>query len=93
MEFFKNVRFSGMTSDDAFNVRTPIKPYLFFAGEHTTFPESLHGTVHGAYTSGVRCAEEIMIQRGIPLKSAASTVNWLGKMKMAAILSHLILYM
>ncbi|KAK3769699.1 hypothetical protein RRG08_004950 [Elysia crispata] len=36
----------------------PICPGVYFAGEHTSFVD--HGTVHGAYVSGLRAASQIM---------------------------------
>lgn len=60
MLMYSNRYVLGMTSEDAYNIRTPIKPHLFFAGEHTAFPESQYGTVHGAYLSGIRVAKELM---------------------------------
>lgn len=49
-----------MKSADAYNIRKPIKSRIFFAGEHTTYPEAVHGTVHAAYLSGIRSADEIL---------------------------------
>lgn len=51
----------GMSSEDAYAIRQPVSPYLFFAGEHTQFPEGEPGTVHAAYMSGQRAADEIMV--------------------------------
>ncbi len=36
----------------------PVEDTLIFAGEHTTFKH--HATVHGAYLSGLRAAEQVM---------------------------------
>ncbi|RUS70727.1 hypothetical protein EGW08_021505 [Elysia chlorotica] len=36
----------------------PICPGLYFAGEHTSFDD--HGTLHGAYLSGLRAADQVM---------------------------------
>ncbi|XP_046583815.1 polyamine oxidase 5-like [Haliotis rubra] len=36
----------------------PLCPYIYFAGEHTIFKGI--GTLHGAYNSGIRAAEQIM---------------------------------
>jgi len=50
----------GMTTKDAFAIRQPISHHIFFAGEHTQFPEGESGTVFAAYASGQRAAEEIL---------------------------------
>ncbi|XP_046374591.2 polyamine oxidase 4-like [Haliotis rufescens] len=36
----------------------PLCPYIYFAGEHTIFKGI--GTLHGAYNSGIRAADQIM---------------------------------
>ncbi|CAG5133135.1 unnamed protein product [Candidula unifasciata] len=36
----------------------PLCPYIYFAGEHTTFEG--HGTIHGAYNSGIRTGNQIL---------------------------------
>ncbi|KAH9500581.1 hypothetical protein Btru_076974 [Bulinus truncatus] len=36
----------------------PFCPYIFFAGEHTLF--NGHGTLHGAYNSGIRAGDQIL---------------------------------
>ncbi|GFR77894.1 lysine-specific histone demethylase-like protein 2 [Elysia marginata] len=36
----------------------PMCPGVYFAGEHTSFVN--HGTVHGAYLSGLRAASQVM---------------------------------
>lgn len=36
----------------------PLCPYIYFAGEHTTFEG--HGTIHGAYNSGIRAGNQIL---------------------------------
>lgn len=36
----------------------PLCPYIFFAGEHTVFRG--HGTLHGAYSSGLRAADQLL---------------------------------
>jgi len=64
-----------MTFDDAYELRKPLGgppggapgapggpkgDRIFFAGEHTAFPEDAYGTVHGAFVSGQRAAREII---------------------------------
>ncbi len=44
----------GARPRDFDGLATPIEDTLFFAGEHTTF--AYHGTVHGAYLSGLKAA-------------------------------------
>ena len=44
----------GCSPDDFDGLSLPIDDMLIFAGEHTTFES--HGTVHGAYSSGLRSA-------------------------------------
>jgi len=44
----------GARPRDFDGLATPIDDTLFFAGEHTTF--AYHGTVHGAYLSGLKAA-------------------------------------
>lgn len=46
----------GSTPDDFADLAEPVGNALFFAGEHTNF--AYHGTVHGAYLSGIRAAEQ-----------------------------------
>uniref|UniRef100_A0A0B6ZZ31 Amine oxidase domain-containing protein n=1 Tax=Arion vulgaris TaxID=1028688 RepID=A0A0B6ZZ31_9EUPU len=36
----------------------PLCPYIYFAGEHTSF--EAHGTLHGAYNSGIRVGDQIL---------------------------------
>ncbi|XP_055881428.1 uncharacterized protein LOC106052168 [Biomphalaria glabrata] len=36
----------------------PLCPYIYFAGEHTLFDG--HGSLHGAYNSGIRAGDQIM---------------------------------
>ncbi|XP_059152255.1 lysine-specific histone demethylase 1A-like [Physella acuta] len=36
----------------------PLCPYIYFVGEHTSFSE--HGTLHGAYNSGIRAGNQIL---------------------------------
>lgn len=36
----------------------PLCPYIYFVGEHTSFSE--HGTLHGAYNSGIRAGNQII---------------------------------
>ena len=50
----------GATPGDFDRFKTAETGRLLFAGEHTDF--EYHGTVHGAYLSGVRAAEAIMRQ-------------------------------
>jgi len=60
----------GMRTEDAYVIRKPILSHIFFAGEHTQWPEGESGTVLAAYMSGQRTAEEIMAlhQENIPKK-------------------------
>lgn len=53
------------------NVRKPLGNRVFFAGEHTMWPEAQAGTVHAAYQSGIRAAKELAAQLGVPLSSAS----------------------
>ena len=46
-----------MTGAEAEVLSTPIGKHLYFAGEHTS--KEYLGTVHGAYLSGVRAANQI----------------------------------
>ncbi|CAL1526224.1 unnamed protein product [Lymnaea stagnalis] len=36
----------------------PLCPYIYFAGEHTQFDS--HGSLHGAYNSGIRAGDQIL---------------------------------
>lgn len=45
----------GSAPDDFAHLAQPVGETLFFAGEHTDF--AYHGTVHGAYLSGIKAAE------------------------------------
>lgn len=48
----------GATHNDFYEIAKPLYQQLFFAGEHTT--AEYRGTVHGAYISGIREAENIL---------------------------------
>ncbi len=48
----------GSTPADCDGLGDPIADTLVLAGEHTIF--KYHGTVHGAYLSGLRAAEQVM---------------------------------
>lgn len=37
----------GMEKEDAYNIRRPVGSQIFFAGEHTTFPEEQFGRLNG----------------------------------------------
>ena len=52
----------GNVPDDFNRFAEPINNRLFFAGEHTTF--DYHGTVHGAYLSGLEAANRIANKAG-----------------------------
>lgn len=73
--------FAGMKAEDAYNIRKPIGSSIFFAGEHTTFPEGVYGTVHGAYLSGIRAAKEILELRtdNILLHEQTKVIKFLPK--------------
>lgn len=47
----------GSNGSDCITCGKPVKPCLFFAGEHTS--KDYQGCVHGAYESGIRAALEI----------------------------------
>ncbi|MEM7797723.1 MAG: NAD(P)/FAD-dependent oxidoreductase, partial [Chloroflexota bacterium] len=53
----------GQQPNDRDHLAAPIGSHLFFAGE-ATHP-FYHGTVHGAYESGVRAAREVMGDDGV----------------------------
>jgi monoamine oxidase len=48
----------GVTPKDFNQLAIPVNQRLFLVGEHTTF--DYHGTVHGAYLSGITAAEKII---------------------------------
>jgi len=50
----------GITPNDFNQLAVPINQNLFLIGEHTTF--NYHGTVHGAYLSGIAAADKIIKQ-------------------------------
>ncbi len=47
----------GNVPDDFNKLAEPVNNRLFFAGEHTTF--DYHGTIHGAYLSGIDAVKKI----------------------------------
>lgn len=49
----------------------PICPHIFFAGEHTH--SSRHGTVQGAYLSGLQAAEQVL--KGCQAKPEMTNVD------------------
>lgn len=49
---------NGSRSNQFKKLTKPIKKKVFFAGEHTS--KEYRGTVHGAYLSGVRAAEQVI---------------------------------
>jgi monoamine oxidase len=54
---------AGSSPADFTNLATPIGKNLFFAGEHTNL--EYRGTVHGAFLSGERAAEEVRLALGV----------------------------
>jgi monoamine oxidase len=48
----------GSTPKDYAALAEPISGKLFFAGEHTNF--DYRSSVHGAYSSGLRAAKQLM---------------------------------
>ncbi len=50
---------TGVQPSDFDKLSTPVRDVIVFAGEHTTFKH--HATVHGAYLSGLRAAEIMMM--------------------------------
>ena len=53
---------SGSTISDYEELAAPATPGVYFAGEHTNY--NYIGTVHGAYLSGIRAAEEVLNKSG-----------------------------
>ncbi len=49
---------AGSSSDDCDTLTGSVNSKLFFAGEHTNF--DFIGTVHGAYISGQRAAQQAL---------------------------------
>ncbi|KAK7480900.1 hypothetical protein BaRGS_00027901, partial [Batillaria attramentaria] len=48
----------GNTPDLWDTLAEPLCPYIYFAGEHTTYKG--HGSLHGAYLSGLRAADQLL---------------------------------
>jgi len=81
-----------MTREDAHCLRQPIDGKIFFAGEHTTFPENQHGTLLGAYLSGLRVSQHILSSSSSSLEKSQNggSLNFtLPHEKFPEMLAHL----
>jgi predicted NAD/FAD-dependent oxidoreductase len=63
----------GATSDSYATVGEPVGTNLYFAGEHTNV--NYKGYVHGAYQSGLRAANELMVSLGVATAAPAETTG------------------